>query len=424
MFYDEAKIYVRSGDGGDGMISFRREKYVSMGGPDGGDGGHGGDIVFEVNPKLNSLAYFHRRVHFRADPGKHGGRTNMSGKRGKPLVLQVPPGTIIRDFETEELLVDLNSNDAKVVMIEGGRGGRGNARFASSTNQAPKVADRGVEGGERWITMELKLIADVGLVGKPNAGKSTLLASVTAARPKIANYPFTTLQPNLGVVAVGDYDTFLMADIPGLIEGAADGVGLGHDFLRHIERTRVIVHLLDGMAENPLDDFNNINAELSQYSDILIEKPQIVVLNKIDTADALAWEPILREEIEAMGHEFRVISAVTKENVRELLYRVKQLVDELPAPALFDEDEMVVIRPKDDPNAFRIEQIGPKEWMVHGERIEQIASQTYFEFDETAQRFQRQIDSMGISIALEKAGVIDGDIVWFGDLELEWQTEE
>ncbi len=424
MFYDEARIYIRSGDGGDGMISFRREKYVSMGGPDGGDGGNGGHIIFKVNPKLNSLAYFRRKVHFKADRGVHGGKSNMAGRRGESLVLNVPPGTILRDAETEALLADLSDPEAEVILIEGGAGGRGNARFASSTNQAPKVADRGQEGTERWITMELKLIAEVGLVGKPNAGKSTLLSSVSGARPKIASYPFTTLQPNLGVVSVGDYETFVMADIPGLIEGAAEGIGLGHDFLRHVERTRVLLHMLNGMAPDPLEDFNNINAELAEYSDVLIEKPQIVVLNKMDTADAQAWEPILREEIEALGHEFRSISAVTKEGVRELLFRVKELVDELPDPELFDDDELVVIRPKDDPNAFRIEQIGPNEWTIHGERIEQIASQTYFEFDETAQRFQRQIDSMGIAKALEEAGVVDGDIVWFGDMELEWQSEE
>ena len=423
MFYDEAKIFIRSGNGGDGMISFRREKYVAFGGPDGGDGGNGGHIIFRVNRKLNSLQRYHRQVHFKAKPGTNGGKTNMTGRRGESLVLEVPPGTILRDFETEAIIADLTEDGKDIVLIEGGEGGRGNARFASSTNQAPKVADRGAEGTERWITMELKLIADVGLVGKPNAGKSTLLSSISSARPKIANYPFTTLAPNLGVVPVGDYESIIIADIPGLIEGAADGVGLGHDFLRHIERTRVIIHLLDGVAPEPLEDFKNINAELKKYSEILIDKPQIVVLNKMDTPDAQAWEPLLREEIEAMGHEFRSISAVSKEGVRELIFRAKQMVDELPEPKLFEEDEFIVIRPEADPNDFRIEKIGPEEWRVHGARIEDIASRTYFEFEETAQRFQRTLDAMGINKALVAAGVEDGHTVWFSDMELEWQAE-
>lgn len=423
MFYDEAKIYVRSGDGGDGMISFRREKYVPFGGPDGGDGGNGGAIIFKVNPKLNSLAYFHRRVHFKAKPGIRGGRTDMSGRRGESLTLEVPPGTILRDAKNDDLIADLDQDNAELKLIPGGKGGRGNARFASSTNQAPKIADRGEMGGERWLKMELKLIADVGLVGKPNAGKSTLLASVSGATPKIASYPFTTLRPSLGVVSVSDFESFVMADIPGLIEGAAEGIGLGHDFLRHIERTRIIVHLLNGMAEEPLTDFTAINAELAQFSDVLVGKPQLVVLNKMDTSDAQAWEPLLREEIEAQGHEFMAISAVTKQGVRELLYRIKTLVDELPIPVLFQQDELTVISPEADPNAFKIEQLGPHEWVVTGDRIELVASQTYFEFAETAMRFQRVLDGMGINTALEKAGVVEGDSVWFGDIELEWQSE-
>ncbi|MGB1252416.1 MAG: GTPase ObgE, partial [Candidatus Promineifilaceae bacterium] len=317
MFYDEAKIYIRSGDGGNGMSSFRREKFVPYGGPDGGDGGKGGDIIFKVNPKLNTLAYFHRRVHFKAQHGTRGGRSNQSGKQGTALVLAVPPGTIIREFETERLLADLTNEEQAVVLLAGGAGGRGNSRFATSTNQAPMVAEKGVQGREQWITMELKLIADVGLLGKPNAGKSTLLAKVSAAKPKIANYPFTTLQPNLGVVDLDDYQSFVMADIPGLIEGAADGVGLGHDFLRHIERNRILIHLLDGIAAEPLEDFKGLNEELKIYSPALAEKPQLVVLNKMDTPDAEAWEPLIREEVEAMGYEFMSISAATGQNVRE-----------------------------------------------------------------------------------------------------------
>ena len=424
MFYDEAKIYVRSGDGGNGMSSFRREKFVPYGGPDGGDGGKGGDIIFRVNPKLNTLAYFHRRVHFKAEHGVRGGRSNQTGRRGEPLVLRVPPGTIIRDAETEQLLADLTHEDQEVVLLPGGAGGRGNSRFATSTNQAPKVAEKGVQGRERWVTMELKLIADVGLLGKPNAGKSTLLAKVSAAKPKIANYPFTTLQPNLGVVDLDDYQSFVMADIPGLIEGAADGIGLGHDFLRHIERNRILIHLLDGMAAEPLEDFKGLNEELKLYSATLAEKPQLVVLNKMDTPDGQAWEPLIQEEVEALGYEFMSISAATGHNVREMLYRVKELIDALPETQLRVEEEVVVIRPKSDPDQFTIEQLAEDNWAVHGETVERIAAQTYFDIDAADIRFQRILDRMGINSALKKAGVKDGDMVWFGDIELEWQTEE
>ena len=424
MFYDEAKIYIRSGDGGDGMSSFRREKFVPFGGPDGGDGGKGGDIVFKVNPKLNTLAYFHRKVHFKAAHGVRGGKSNKTGARGAPLVLSVPPGTIIRDAETERLLADLTKEDQELILLEGGAGGRGNARFATSTNQAPKVAERGVQGHEQWVTMELKLIADVGLLGKPNAGKSTLLSKVSAAKPKIANYPFTTLQPNLGVVELDDYQSFVMADIPGLIEGAADGIGLGHDFLRHIERNRVLIHLLDGLAMEPLEDFKALNEELARYSSVLAEKPQIVVLNKMDTPDSQAWEPLIEEEIVAQGYEFMSISAATGRNVRELLYRVKEMIDALPEESLSVEEEVVVIRPKQDPDQFTIEQLAKDNWAVHGETIERIAAQTYFDIDAAAIRFQRILDRMGINEALTKAGVKDGDMVWFGEIELEWQAEE
>ncbi|MCA9958885.1 MAG: GTPase ObgE, partial [Anaerolineales bacterium] len=237
MFYDKAKIYIKSGDGGDGMISFRREKFVPFGGPDGGDGGKGGDIVFTVGRHLNSLIKFHRQVHFRAGNGEHGGKANRTGANGETLLLEIPPGTVIRDAETEELLADLVEEGQEVMLLAGGRGGRGNARFVNSVNQAPRLAERGEPGEEMWITLELKLIADVGIVGVPNAGKSTLLSVISAARPKIADYPFTTLQPNLGVASLDDNETMVFADIPGLIEGAAEGIGLGHDFLRHVERT-------------------------------------------------------------------------------------------------------------------------------------------------------------------------------------------
>lgn len=424
MFYDEAKIYIKSGDGGNGMISFRREKYVPLGGPDGGDGGKGGDVIFRVNPKMNSLAKFHRRVHFRASPGVGGGRTNCTGARGENLTLDVPPGTILRDFETGNLIADLTEADHEMVIVEGGAGGRGNSRYASSTNQAPRIAEKGVKGGEMWVTMELKLIADVGLAGKPNAGKSTLLGRISSAKPKVAAYPFTTLQPNLGVVPVSDYESIVIADIPGLIEGAADGVGLGHDFLRHIERTRVLIHLLNGAAQYPLDDWHAINAELKQYSEKLIEKPQIVVLNKIDLPDAIAWEPLVQEEVEAAGYEFMSISAITGHNVQQLIYRVKEMIDALPeSEPLIEKEQFVVIRPEYDPNQFTITKLPHREWLVEGEKIERIAEQTYFEILDTARRFQRILEQMGIHSALVEAGVRPGDTVHIGDVTLEWQDE-
>ena len=403
------------------MISFRREKYVPMGGPDGGDGGDGGDAVFAVNPNLSSLIKFHKQVHFRAEDGKHGQPKRQTGASGDDLRLQVPPGTIIRDVETGELLADLVDPDDVVTVLAGGRGGKGNARFASSTNQAPRLAERGEPGEERWLTLELKLIADVGLVGVPNAGKSTLLSVVSAARPKIAAYPFTTLQPNLGVAEVGDGETIVLADIPGLIEGAASGVGLGHDFLRHVERTRVLIHLLDGNARDPLEDWAMINQELALYDARLEAKPQLVVLNKMDLPDAVAWEPLIAERMEEEGIPFHAISAVTGEGVREMLYKVKEMLETAPEPPPFvPEDEMPVIRPEAAEETFAIYRLSDGSWRVRGEKIERIASMTYFEFDATALRFQRILDKMGISAALRDAGVAEGDTVIIGDEVLEW----
>lgn len=421
MFYDQAKIYVKSGDGGDGMISFRREKFVPLGGPDGADGGPGGDIVFSVNPNLNSLVRFHKQVHFRAENGGHGGTRNKTGASGAALRLEVPPGTTIRDADSGELLADLIAPGDEVVLLKGGAAGRGNARFASSTHQAPRIAERGEPGEERWLALELKLIADVGIVGVPNAGKSTLLSVVSAARPKIAAYAFTTLQPNLGVVEAGDGETMVWADIPGLIEGAAEGVGLGHDFLRHVERTRVLVHLLDGAASDPLEDWAMINQELALYDARMEDKPQIVVLNKMDLPDAIAWEPLIAERIEAEGLPFHAISAATGEGVRELVFRVQGLLQEAPPVQLYtDEAETPVIRPEEDEEMWRIFRVGEGVWRVRGKRIERIAAQTYFEFDATAERFQRILDNMGISAALRQAGVAEGDTVVIGEEVLEW----
>jgi GTP-binding protein len=417
MFYDRAKIYIRSGDGGDGMISFRREKHVPLGGPDGGDGGKGGDVSFVSNSNLNSLVQYHRGNHFRAGSGGHGNPKRKTGANGESLILQVPVGTIIRDAETDEVLADLSQPDQEALILAGGSGGRGNIHFASSVNQAPRVAERGEPGQELWLTMELKLVADVGIVGVPNAGKSTLLSAISGARPKIADYPFTTLQPHLGVVTLDDYETMIVTDIPGLIEGASQGVGLGHDFLRHVERTRVLIHLLDGAASDPLIDWAMINQELALYDVALEKKPQLVVLNKIDLPDGEAWEPIIAEKMAEKRIPYCAISAVTGKGVREMLYRVKQMLDETPllppAPAL----ETVIRGPEDE--GFTIERVNGG-WRIRGKAIERVAAMTYFEFDETLARFQKILESMGITRAMEEAGVRAGDIVFIGDEELEW----
>ena len=420
MFYDEAKIFVRSGDGGDGMISFRREKYVRQGGPDGGDGGRGGNVIFVASSHLNSLVTFQRNKHYRAGNGVHGTVQRMTGASGEDLRLEAPVGTIIRNAETGDVLADLTQPGQEVMVLAGGRGGRGNIHYATSRHQAPRMAERGEPGEELWLTLELKLIADVGIVGVPNAGKSTLLSAVSAARPKIADYPFTTLQPSLGVVTIDEYETIVLADIPGLIEGASEGVGLGHDFLRHIERTRVLIHLLDGMATDPLVDWRMINEELALYNPVLASKPQLVVLNKIDLPDARAMEPKVRADITAAGYPFMSISAVTGEGVQAMIYETKRMADAAPPAQSPAADEPIIIRPPSDGKEFTIKREGNNAWRVRGKEIERIAAMTYFEFDDAAMRFQTMLKKSGITAALTEAGVKVGDSVFIGDQELEW----
>ncbi len=420
MFYDEAKIFVRSGDGGDGMIGFRREKYVPLGGPDGGDGGHGGDIIFVVNERLNSLVYFHRKSHFRAGNAKHGGKNRRSGASGETLRLEAPPGTLIKDAESGELLAEMLRPDQEIVLVSGGRGGRGNTHFVSSANQAPRIAERGEPGAEMWLHLELKLIADVGLLGAPNAGKSTLLSVVSAAKPKIASYPFTTLTPNLGVAQIDDYRSIVIADIPGLIEGASDGVGLGHDFLRHLERTQLLIHLLDGSAVNPIEDWEMINNELAAYQADLERKPQLVVLNKMDLPDAVAWEPLVEEYLVERGIPFIPISAVTGHNVRHMLLKAYQMLQDMPPiPLEIQSDELPVIGVAGNEDAFEVKREN-EGWRVSGKGIERIAAMTYWEFDTTVNRFQRILEELGVSQALQDAGIEAGDTVFIGEEELEW----
>ncbi len=416
MFLDEAKIHVKAGDGGSGIVAFRREKYVPFGGPAGGDGGKGGDVILVVNPHLHTLARFEHQVHFRAERGRNGGSFNRTGASGEDLLIEVPPGTVVRDAETGELLADLTQPGQRVVVARGGRGGRGNARFKSPTNQAPRVAEKGEPGEERWLLLELKLIADIGIVGVPNAGKSTLLSVVSAARPKIADYPFTTLTPNLGVAQVGDREVIL-ADIPGLVEGAHRGVGLGHSFLRHIERTRLLIHLLDGAGPDPLGDFVQINTELALYDPKLAEKPQIVALNKIDLPQAQAIWPKVKAEVQAKGYPVMAISGVTHQGVRELLARAVQMLDSLPKEE--PTPEVPIFRPPEDEKAFEIIFEHGK-YRIKGKRIERAAAMTYWEFDEAVMRFQRILEALGVADALRQAGIRNGDTVVIGDVELEW----
>jgi len=418
-FIDQAQIHAASGKGGDGMIHFRREKFAPRGGPDGGDGGKGGDVVLEVSSGLNTLFFFQHQRKFRADDGGNGGTSKKTGKSADDLVIHVPPGTVVFDDTTGEVLGDLTGPGQQLIVCEGGRGGRGNPHFKSSRNQAPHVADKGVPGLEKNLRLELKLIADIGIVGVPNAGKSTFLAAVTNAKPKIADYPFTTLIPNLGVAAPDDEITLVLADIPGLIEGAHAGVGLGHEFLRHIQRTRVLIHLLDGLAEDPLADFAQINTELSLFDPALGNKPQIVVLNKMDIPDVQERWPKIEKQLKKHGYEPMSISAATGTNVRPLLYKAAELLAETPIPETVD--TLPVYRYEGDPSDFRIEKLDEGEYQVHGEAIERAAKMTYWEYNESMRRFQRILETLGIDTALRQAGVQQGDTVHIGDFELEWQ---
>jgi GTP-binding protein len=420
---DEAKIYVRSGTGGSGMVHFHREKFVSRGGPDGGDGGRGGSVILVGASNLNTLHNFVRQQQFVAEDGRNGGPNEMSGAAGGDLRVRVPLGTLVRDADTGELLADMVESGQEVVIAKGGRGGRGNQHYASSVKQAPRIAERGEPGTARWLRLELRLMADVGIVGMPNAGKSTLLSVISNAKPKIAAYPFTTLEPNLGMVVVGDRD-IVFADIPGLVEGAHMGVGLGHSFLRHIQRTRVLVHLLNGENENPLADFNQINAELALFDEKLVEKPQIVALNKMDLPDMdEKWAQIERE-LTKRGYQVMSISAATQLRTRDLVNRAAALLATQPAELPATPDVPVFTLKDEIDMAFTIERNEYGEFLVRGPRIERAAAMTYWEFDESVRRFQKLLEILGISKALEKAGVKTGDTVFIGDFELEWSEEQ
>ena len=421
MFFDEAKIHVQAGGGGNGVVAFRREKYVPLGGPSGGNGGKGGDVILAVSPHLNTLINFKKRVHFKAGRGEHGRGKNQQGKQGEDCLITVPPGTVVSDAGSGDLLADLTGPDQQAVVARGGRGGRGNATFATSTNQAPRLAENGEPGEAGWLRLELKLIADVGIVGVPNAGKSTLLAAVSAARPKIADYPFTTLVPNLGVTVVDDRD-FVLADIPGLIEGAHAGAGLGHAFLRHVERCRVLIHLLNGISPDPLGDYQAINQELELFNPALADKPQVVVLNKMDLTEVRELWPLAKQALQQQNVEPMAISAVSGEGVPALMRRVAGLLETLPPPLAAAAAALPVFRLPEDEAAFTIEREGDG-WRVRGKRIERVMQMTNWDYYEAARRFQRILEAMGITQALEEAGVQEGDVVSIGDVELTWGEE-
>ncbi|MFB1051660.1 GTPase ObgE [Paraliobacillus sp. JSM ZJ581] len=424
MFVDQVKVYVKAGDGGNGLVAFRREIYVPMGGPAGGDGGNGADIVFEVDEGLNTLMDFRYQRHFKAKRGENGMSKGQHGKNAAPMVLAVPPGTTVKDELTGEVLADLTEHSQRAVIAKGGRGGRGNIRFATPRNPAPELAENGEPGVERDIIIELKVLADVGLVGFPSVGKSTLLSVVSAAKPKIADYHFTTLAPNLGVVDTADNRSFVMADLPGLIEGASEGIGLGYQFLRHVERTRVIVHVIDMAAtegRDPYEDFVTINAELREYDETLMERPQIIVANKMDIPDAKENLEIFKQQLTG-DHLIYPISTITKEGVRDLLFAIANKLDVTPkfTKPIEDAPKRVVYRHQEEPVAFEISRDSDRAFVLTGEKIEKLFKMTDFSRDESVQRFARQIRGMGVDDALRKKGAEDGDTIRIMDYEFEF----
>ncbi|AMD27480.1 GTPase ObgE [Listeria monocytogenes] len=427
MFVDQVKIYVKAGNGGDGMVAFRREKFVPNGGPAGGDGGKGADVVFVVDEGLRTLVDFRFKRIFKAEHGEHGMSKSMHGRGAEDLVVKVPQGTIVKDIDTGEIIADLVAHGQRAVIAKAGRGGRGNKRFATPANPAPELSENGEPGQERNVQLELKVLADVGLVGFPSVGKSTLLSVVSAARPKIAAYHFTTIVPNLGMVDAGDGRSFVMADLPGLIEGASQGVGLGHQFLRHIERTRVIVHVIDMSGSEgrvPYEDYMAINNELEQYNLRLMERPQIIVANKMDMPDA---EENLNEFKTKIAEDIPVfpISAVTKTRLRELLLAIADKLETTPEFPLNeileqeDEDTVLYKYVAEEPD-FEISREPDGTFVLSGAKIERLFTMTNFERDASISRFARQLRAMGVDEALRKRGAKDGDIVRLLDYEFEF----
>ena len=421
MFADYAKIYIKAGDGGDGAVAFRREKFVPLGGPAGGDGGHGGSVIVVGDKGLSTLLDYKYKRHYKAPRGVNGMNKSMTGASGGDLLLRVPAGTVIRD-ENGAFLADISQDGQRFVAAAGGRGGRGNIRFANHNDKAPAYAEKGEPGPERWLVLELKLIADVGLIGLPNAGKSTLLTQVSAARPKIADYPFTTTVPNLGVVAVDEDNSFVMADLPGLIEGAAHGVGLGHRFLRHAERNRVLVHVLDmsGLSQrSPMDSFRLINEELSLYKEDFLSRPMLVAANKMDMPEAQEQLAQFKREL-GLEYEVFPISALNGQGVQPLLWRVLQLLQQTPPPPVetaADPVRHTVVREEE---AFLIHKDEYGVWQVTGQRIEKLVAMTDLANDDAVLRMQRIFVKLGLEDALRQAGVGEGDSVCIAGNEFEY----
>ena len=425
MFADRAKIFIRSGKGGDGHVSFRRELYVPCGGPDGGDGGRGGDIIFEVDEGLNTLSDF-RHIHkYTAQEGESGGKRRCHGKDGGDLVIKVPEGTVIKDFESGKVIADMSGENRREVILKGGRGGQGNMHYATPTMQAPKYAQPGQACQELWVQLELKVIADVGLVGFPNVGKSTLLSRVSNAKPKIANYHFTTLNPHLGVVDIDGGKGFVMADIPGLIEGASEGVGLGHDFLRHIERTRVLVHVVDAAStegRDPIADIHAINKELQAYNPELMERPQIIAANKTDAIYDDGEDPVekLKAEFEPQGVKVYPISAVSGKGVKELLYAIYELLQTVNLSPIVFEKEFDVRSLGDALLPYTVEVTEDGIYVVEGPRIDKMLGYTNLDTEKGFSFFQKFLKDNGILDELEQAGIEEGDTVRMYGLEFDY----
>lgn len=424
MFVDKVTVYVKGGDGGNGMVAFRREKYIPDGGPAGGDGGSGANVVFEVEEGLRTLMDFRYQRHFKAQRGEHGRSKSQHGKNAPDFVIKVPPGTTVIDEDTKTTIADLVNHGQRAIIAKGGRGGRGNCRFATPTNPAPEIAENGEPGQERNITLELKLLADVGLVGFPSVGKSTLLSVVSAARPKIAEYHFTTIKPNLGVVEVEEGRSFVMADLPGLIEGAHLGVGLGHQFLRHIERTKVIVHVIDmsGLeGRDPYDDYVKIKQELKEYNLRLTERPEIIVANKMDMPDS---EENLAYFKEQLGQEVPIfpISAITRQGLRELILAVADKVDTTSEFPLVEEEveSRIVYRHEKAEEPYKISKDDDGVFVLSGPDLEKLFKMTDFTRDESIRRFARQMRGMGVDAALRELGAKDGDLVRILKFEFEF----
>lgn len=422
MFIDRAKISIKAGDGGDGMSSFRREKYAPKGGPNGGDGGRGGDIVFLADRNMNTLLDFRYKKKFKAQKGGDGEDTNKFGRHAEAVVIKVPVGTLVFDEETDELIADLIEDGQTAIVGRGGRGGRGNARFANSVNRAPTFAEHGEPGEERTLRMELKLLADVGLVGYPSVGKSSIIATVSAARPDIAAYHFTTLTPVLGIVRIDDQTNFVMADIPGLIEGAHEGKGLGHDFLRHIERTRLIVHVLDvsGMeGRDPMEDYRKINKELAAYNERLSSRPQIIAANKMDLPDARSNYPAIESALKAEGREVFPVSAATGEGLQPLVQRIAEMLATLPKEDMTVAQVIPTVADDDSPD-FTIRRDDSGAFIVEGKNIERLVAMTRFHDEESLRRFQNILRRNGIDEALRNRGIKDGDTVRIREMEFEF----